>query len=120
MDLKQGEGTWKDWWYLVSPDKRVLDFVRRSVPTTYRVFADNRWYVHTKHVADVRQLMTSNGTLSAAEEDPWAVLHLRRDAPPAIINAVWRVLAKELHPDCGGDPQQFIRVKAAYEKITKV
>lgn len=118
MELKQGSGSWADWFYLVSPDKRVLDYVRRSVPNTFRAFEDGRWYVHTKFVKEVRQLMQSSGTITT-EEDPWALLHLRRGAPPAIINAVWRVLVKELHPDHGGDPQEFIKVKTAYEQIIK-
>ncbi|NJL54363.1 J domain-containing protein [bacterium] len=64
--------------------------------------------------------MYSTDPVASVDEDPYAVLHLRPTAPPAIIKAAWRELAKILHPDAGGDPKEFVRVKAAYDKLTKV
>ena len=104
---------------MLKPDKRVVEYLRRSVPPLYRKFdADSStWYVHEKYMEPVKQLGAST---PFTEEDPWAVLHLRPGAPQAIIKAVWRVLAAELHPDRGGDQAQFVRAKTAYEKLTKV
>lgn len=119
MELKKGVAEWDGWWQVVSPQKNVLDYLRRSVPQVYRQFdaTTASWYVHAKYVDAVKQLMSKSGTNVALDDDPWAVLHLRPGAPPAIIKAVWKVLALELHPDRGGDPQQFIKAKAAYEKL---
>lgn len=121
MELKKGISSWAGWWEVIKPDKKVTEYLRRGVPQIYRQFDGQagRWYVHDKYVESVKQMMYSTGT-AKIDEDPWAVLHLRPSAPPAIIQAVWRTLAKELHPDRGGDAEEFKRVKAAYEKLTKV
>ncbi len=121
MELKKGIGEWLGWWEVIKPEKKVVEYLRRSVPPLYRQFdgPTARWYVHDKFAESVKQMMYSSGS-AKIEEDPWAVLHLRPGAPPAIIQAVWRAMAKELHPDRGGDAEEFKRVKAAYEKLTKV
>lgn len=124
MELKKGTGQWVQWWEVVRPNTRVLEFLRRSIPSTFRTFTgesgSQKWYVHEKYADQVRQIMNSTGSTVVAGDDPWAVLHLRPGAPRAIIDAVWKALAKELHPDRGGDEEQFKRVKSAYEKLTKV
>jgi len=123
MELKKGTGQWANWWEVVRPNARVLEFVRRSIPSTFRTFAgesgSHRWYVHDKFADQVRQMMNSSGTTTVGD-DPWAILHLRPGAPRVIIDAAWKALAKELHPDRGGDEEQFKRVKSAYEKLSKV
>lgn len=111
-----------DWWMLKGkPDPRVVEYLRRSVQPIYRYFDSNHsaWFVHNKYIYEVQQLMTSYTAVVTADEDPYAVLHLRPTAPPAIIRAVWRELAKTLHPDHGGDVEAFKRVKAAYDKLMK-
>lgn len=121
MELRRGTDAWSGWWAVLKPDKKLVEYLRRSVPPLYRQFdADSTtWYVHDKYAEAVKQMMYSSG-MATIEEDPWAVLHLRPGAPQAIIKAVWKVMAAELHPDRGGDEAQFIKVKAAYEKLTKV
>lgn len=124
MELIKGSGEWISWWEVSRPTARVLEFLRRSIPSTFRTFAgesgNQKWYVHDKYVDQVRQIMNSAGTPALSGEDPWAVLHLRPGAPQAIIKAVWREMARTLHPDRGGDEEQFKRVQAAYEKLSKV
>lgn len=120
MELRKCTGTWYGWWEVVKPSPKVVEYLRRTIPPLYRKFEDGHWYVHDKHAEPVKQLIHSSGATSVVEDDPWAVLHLRPGAPQAIIKAVWKVLASELHPDRGGDPEQFVRVKQAYEKLSKV
>jgi len=43
------------------------------------------------------------------------VKHLSKNG----IKQVWRVVAKELHPDAGGDTRKFIEAKDAYDEIIK-
>lgn len=121
MELRKGVDGWAGWWAVIKPEKRVVEYLRRGVPQVYRQFDGDTscWYVHDKYAESVKQMMYSSGG-AKIDEDPWAVLHLRPGAPPAIIQAVWRAMAKELHPDRGGDPEEFKRVTAAYEKLTKV
>ncbi len=52
---------------------------------------------------------------------PWvspelAVLGLKAGASKAEIKAAYRRLARQHHPDCGGDPDKFKEVQAAYER----
>jgi DnaJ-class molecular chaperone len=51
--------------------------------------------------------------------DPFAVLFLTRDAPVFMIEAAWKALARQHHPDLGGNTTDFQRVKDAYEEIKK-
>lgn len=118
MELVPGKDSWFGWWAVLKPDKKIVEYLRRSVPPKYRTYERGVWYVHPKYLEVVKQLM--HATTLVPEDDPWALLHLRPGAPQAIIKAVWKVLAAELHPDRGGDAAQFIKVKAAYEKLTKV
>jgi curved DNA-binding protein CbpA len=37
-----------------------------------------------------------------------------------MIVAAWKALAREYHPDRGGDPEAFHKVKAAYEELMDV
>lgn len=48
-----------------------------------------------------------------------AALGLPHDADAEAIKAAWRRAAMRLHPDRGGDHQQFIRIKAAYERLSE-
>lgn len=46
---------------------------------------------------------------------PFDVLELSHDSTPADVEARWRVLRSELHPDKGGDAAKFDEAKKAYE-----
>jgi hypothetical protein len=50
-----------------------------------------------------------------SDEDPFAVLGLPREATLADVRAARRRLAKELHPDHGGDEARMREVNAAFE-----
>ncbi len=48
-----------------------------------------------------------------------AVLGLPANATPAQIKQRYRKLAKQYHPDLGGDPRKMQRLTAAYELLMK-
>ena len=50
--------------------------------------------------------------------DLYQILGLPRDANAADIKAAFRRLAKDLHPDHGGDPEQFRRLVLAYDVLS--
>lgn len=53
--------------------------------------------------------------LGSGQSEWWEVLGLAPDADrQAIVNA-FRALAKVHHPDAGGDPEDFRRLRSAYE-----
>jgi hypothetical protein len=51
-------------------------------------------------------------------EDPYAVLGVREDAPMPVIEAAYKQLSKEYHPDSGsGNTEKFKEVQEAYNKL---
>lgn len=57
----------------------------------------------------------SGATLEAVIDDPFATLGLDRTATVAELRAARRRLARELHPDHGGDSLQMQQVNAAFD-----
>lgn len=49
----------------------------------------------------------------------YSTLHLLPSASFCIVSAVWRCLAKENHPDRGGDAELFRKYSEAFEQIKK-
>ncbi len=49
--------------------------------------------------------------------DPYAVLHLRPSAPPELVTAAHRVLARIHHPDVGGSTAAMQAINAAADAI---
>lgn len=56
---------------------------------------------------------------SDADAAAWAALHLRPGAPPEMVAAAYRVLAKLHHPDHGGDTEAMKAINLAYERLAK-
>lgn len=48
---------------------------------------------------------------------PHEVLGVSLDASPPEVRAAYKRLAMKHHPDRNGDPQEFLRVQAAYEAL---
>ena len=51
--------------------------------------------------------------------DPYAVLGVTRDSDENTVKKAYKKLAMKHHPDKGGDPEQFKRIQAAYDRIIK-
>ena len=51
------------------------------------------------------------------DSDPYRILGVEPGDPPELVTAVFRAKAKVLHPDKGGDPEQFKRLHAAYKAV---
>jgi FtsZ-binding cell division protein ZapB len=50
-------------------------------------------------------------------DDPYAVLHLTRNAPPEVVMAAYRALSKRDHPDVGGSDAAMQRLNWARDMI---
>ena len=55
---------------------------------------------------------------SCAAISPYALLGVTAASIPEEVRAAYKKRALETHPDKGGDPEEFLRVKQAYEAIT--
>ena len=52
------------------------------------------------------------------EENWYDILEISRYASPEIIKSSFRKLAKEYHPDVGGDSERYQKIRTAYEILT--
>ena len=52
--------------------------------------------------------------------NPYEQLELETGAPWEQVQSAYRRLAKEHHPDRGGDADQFRAIKDAYEQLKKL
>ena len=52
------------------------------------------------------------------EYDPYHVLGVDREATPIELKKRFRQLSLENHPDKGGDPETFMKIRKAYEALT--
>jgi len=75
--------------------------------------AKEGWTMHQKSKADRLKINSSSPTL----KDSYATLHLLPTASSSVVSAAWRCLAKETHPDRGGDAELFRKYSEAYRKI---
>lgn len=70
----------------------------------------------------VRTMWQSNANPARAilqRQQALAVLGLPPNATPQQIKRRYRTLAKQHHPDRGGDPRQMQKIIAAYELLMK-
>jgi len=55
----------------------------------------------------------------ATQQAPHEILGVAPDAPPAVIEAAWRALAKDAHPDRGGSNEAMHRITTARDALLK-
>ena len=60
-----------------------------------------------------------SGLLAAGKtaRDPYEILGVRPDAPFADIEDMYKIKARRLHPDAGGDPEAMAELNKAFEEI---
>ena len=75
---------------------------------------------HLKFVAS-KFILGEQQTTSAPskEKTPYDILFIKKNAPPEVIKAAYKALAKKYHPDNGdtGDATEFRKIQEAYNKI---
>lgn len=91
----------------------------------WRTVEDNLWAI-AKHVEALRgQERWGVGSLEQAfrgyvalpaPEQWWQVLGVEPTADADTVRTAYRNLARQHHPDAGGDHDQFVRIQAAYDR----
>jgi len=73
---------------------------------------------------DVEMIDAAAGPTFDRGEDPreaaLVVLHLRPSAPPELVDAAYKCLARLCHPDCGGEHDAMLALNHAVESIREV
>jgi hypothetical protein len=115
-------------------DPYLIDALKASVPAHARTYdpAVKSWTVAPAYAAIVTGLMHQvfhdveevtdippppREPPPPADGDAFVVLHLRPTAPPELIDAAYRCLAKLHHPDRGGSHDQMLALTAAREAL---
>lgn len=104
----------KDFYAVYDAPERVRAYIRYSITPAHRRFESTprvRWLVHAKYVDNIKQLGVEE------KSSAYATLFLTKNAPSFMIEAAWKALAREYHPDRGGNPDAFKNAQAAYEEI---
>lgn len=101
--------------------KTFSDYMREAQEEVNRASAQRQQYygAYTSFNSNF-----TGGFGSAATQTPpepaWAkILGVKATATKDEIKARYRTLAKENHPDRGGDPAKFAKISEAYEQATK-
>jgi DnaJ-domain-containing protein 1 len=68
-------------------------------------------------IEDIRESGRRSSDRAPRAGDPYVVLHLRETAPPELVTAAHRCLAKLNHPDRGGDHDAMQAINAAAEAL---
>lgn len=103
------------WYFLHSPTSSVTRTLKTGTPTDMRFYDPGLsvWVVHES----LLPLLGLADSKPGRQECPYRILYLTRGAPMPIVEAAWRTLAKEYHPDTGGDAESFKRIQEAYKQI---
>ena len=115
-------------------DRWLVDALKSEIPAHARTFdpAAKSWTITPAYAHVAGQLMHDVfpdveivGAATPppfdrgrpASDDPWTILHLRPTAPPELITAAHRCLAKLNHPDAGGSTAVMQQINGAVERI---
>ncbi len=138
----------RDFFVIERASNDVSSYIKWSItPTMYRYYEDGKWYVHKNHLLAVVQLgYVKNKVVDYSQldaqwrtkidkaklgwtkeniptisdpSDSHSILYLTSNVPEYILEAVWKAVLKKNHPDVGGDPEVFMKMKQAYEEIKR-
>lgn len=143
MKVSRGEGSF---YAINNPGKIVKKYIQYTIPESWRRYEDGTWLVHESKLVETVKLgyqvhghvdysdlpddlqikiaaqrKHARPTCEGVEPpftDDYRTLYLHQDAPPFIVEAAWKSVLKNWHPDKAPDrEQEFRRCKDAYERI---
>jgi hypothetical protein len=114
--------------YAISELKEIIPAAFRSYePTlktwiiTERELLDN-WFseLRRRYAVEVDEHETANRPPPVQSiASPFRTLHLLPDAPPEVVKAAYKALARIYHPDARGNSEKMIAINRAFEIITQ-
>lgn len=111
-------------------DLTAIDAIKTMVPRSHRRWNPDRrcWVVSEPYWPRLRKILLDYGVFGKAEEfqsraptssGAWATLYLKTGAPPEVVTAAYRALAKLHHPDLA-DPADANEVDRRTRKMTEL
>ncbi len=116
-------------WYSPSAELGWHAFLRRvqDLPHDWRYYVqeERAWWISARGMATLRGYILNyddaesirprqRAALPPEVAEAYRTLHLRESAPLGVARAVYRALAKEVHPDTVGDHEAMRRLNGAY------
>ena len=93
------------------PTSRAWHIAPNAWSIIERVAQKSGYRIDNAHTAPRR---TSSDSV-----EEYTALHLLPSAPPEVVAAAYRALAKMHHPDAGGDTATMQRINTAYQRLSK-
>ena len=141
--LAQAERLWDDRYELRFPfNRQLVESLKDRIPARHREWVPDRkvWIVDPSHAAtaiDLLRLFYPDATISNPEHmtppkqhrfrrsDPHKVLYVDIDAPRCVVDAAFKALCKELHPDLAPPDkrdelhEEMVTLNRAYEALSR-
>jgi hypothetical protein len=124
-----------------SPDTDAFTYaiseLKNTVPSSYRTYNPikkvwtitdsgclNDWLYEMRRVYNINTDYTGaykppQPPPAQSLSSPFTTLHLLPSAPPEVIKAAYKALARIHHPDARGDAAKMIEINRAYETLTQ-
>jgi hypothetical protein len=123
----EGRANWPYCPRMLEDLKAAIPFRYRDWDPTHKVWTIDPAYVHVaidvllRHFpdAEVPRRGRIHTTAVRPAGGPFAVLHLLPTAPPELVDAAFRCLAKKAHPDVGGDAATMRQLTEAHEALSR-
>jgi len=110
--------------------REVVDAIKIQIPADCRAYdpIEKAWIIHPiwangavgilrSYFDVVDMIEPPSPTLIRESDRNFATLHLLPSAPAFLVDTVYKALARQHHPDAGGDPERMKAVNLAYEAI---
>ena len=123
------------WRYAVEFDycAEMVDGIKTKIPSRLRTWKPTlrQWWFKSdailvvctlaqKHCSGYTHMGESpTGAAIVTNASAYAMLHLLPTAPPEVVTAAYRALAKKAHPDVGGSTQTMQTINTAYALIQR-
>ncbi|MDO8616080.1 MAG: J domain-containing protein [Dehalococcoidia bacterium] len=102
-------------------DAELVTALKRAVPGRHRRWDPKRkaWLVSVGGWPLAERVFVEYGLLEGLRTSgtAWDTLHLQPTAPPELVTAAYRTLAKLHHPDRGGSTERMRDLNLAFEKL---
>ncbi len=125
--LSAANAPWR-WGIQFDYDPDFIEALKDKIPgRSRRWLPEKKWWVFREEVMDqvlalayihVGRVVHVEPDEEEAPVEAYAELHLLPTAPPAVVAAAYKALAKLAHPDKGGDKVKMQRINQAYAQLT--
>jgi hypothetical protein len=116
--------------YAVSELKGIIPFAFRNYDPTKKIWLIRDWRCLDEWISELRSVYTVETEYDDEQPSrppppnqsltsPFATLHLLPTAPPEVVKASYKALARIYHPDAKGSHDKMIQINLAFETLSE-